>query len=300
MRGTMTKALSDQIRSTRASRLKIFLVLVALVCVVMAVRPAISAYYSSRWLDAVLKELDRAKRKVELTPHQQTLWTDGENEFRRLLEAMRGKRDKLREMYERAAKDAEAGKDYDWVNAEMSKHWYDMMESHGQVVLQWDRFDKALTLEQRKIFRASMRELVVKDWEHFSGRWNRYLTQQSQLTQAMGDRFLRNPTQSDKELAERIFGRMRAIAEAYEKKRKLSVQSVDQIMSDPALPLAGINPLAEANWQGFESALKEIYSLSREYYQSNSMGELFKQNKGRLAAAAFWKQRDLTPPSYNN
>ena len=266
----------------------------------MAVRPAFSAYYSSRWLDAVFKELDRTKRKVELTPQQQTLWVEGEIEFRRLLEAMRGKRDKLRDMYERAAQDAEAGKDYDWVNAEMSKHWYDMMESHGQVVLRWDRFDKALTLEQRKIFRASMRELVVKDWEHFSGRWNRYLTQQTQLTQAMSDRFLRSPTQSDKELAERIFGRMKAISETYEKKRKSSVQAVDEIMSDPALPLAGINPLAEANWQSFESALKDIYSLSREYYQNNSMGELFKQNKGRLAAAAFLKQRELTPPSYNN
>ena len=268
--------------------------------IALMAKPAISAYYSSRWLDAVMKELSWAKRKLDLTPQQQALWTEGENEFKHLLESMRGKRDKVRDMYERAAQDAEAGKDYDWINREISQHWYDMMESHRRVVVRWHEFDQTLSIEQRTKFRASMRELVVKDWEHFSNRWNRYLTQQAQLTQAMGARFIRNPTPSDKELSERTFAKMKAISDAYEQKRKSSAQAVDQIMSTPGLPLTDINPLAESNWHGFEHSLREIYSLSREYYQTNSSSQLFRDNKGQLAAAAFRKQREMTPPSYNN
>lgn len=273
-----------------------------LICVSIALvaKPAISAYYSSKWLEAVLKELSWAKRKLDLTPQQQTLWTEGEDEFRHLLESMRGKRDMMREMYERAAQDAEAGRDYEWMNAELSKHWYDMMETHGKVVVRWHAFDQSLTIDQRKSFRSSMRELVVKDWEHFSGRWNRYLIQQAQLTQAMGERFIRNPTAADKALAERAFGNMKDVAEDYEKKRKLSALAVDKIMLDPSLPLTDINPLAESNWNGFEVALRQIFSMSREYYQSSSMRQLFIDNKGKLAAAAFRKQREMTPPSYNN
>ena len=285
-----------------ANRKIIYTLLGLLICasIALVAKPAISAYYSSKWLDAVLKELSWAKRKLDLTPQQQVLWDEGENEFRQLLESMRGKRDMMREMYERAAQDAEAGRDYDWVNGELSKHWYEMMETHGKVVMRWHAFDQALTLDQRKSFRSSMRELVVKDWEHFSGRWNRYLIQQTQLTQAMGERFIRNPTEADKALAGRTFSNMKAVADDYEKKRKLSALAVDQIMLDPNLPLTDINPLAESNWKSFEVALRQIFSMSREYYQNNSMGKIFIDNKGKLAAAAFRKQREMTPPSYNN
>lgn len=289
-----------QLLSTPQRVRYIAMALALAVCAIFLAKPAVSAYYSSRWLDAVIKELGWAKRRLDLTPQQQALWNEGEDEFRQLLESMRGKRDKIREMYERAAADAETGKDYDWINAEIATHWYDMMESHSKVVARWHAFDQSLNVEQRKTFRSSMRDLVVKDWEHFSNRWNRYLTQQSQLTQAMGERFIRNPTASDKALAERTFANMKAVSDEYEKKRKQSVQAVDQIMQNPNLPLTDINPLAESNWHGFETSLREIYGLSRDYYQNNSMGQLFKDNKGKLAAAAFRKQREMTPASYNN
>lgn len=275
-------------------------ILLLLAGAALLARPAISAYYSSRWLDAVLKELDDAKRKTMPTPEQEPLWADGVQEFRQLLESMRGKRDQLREMYERAANDAEAGRDYDWINTDIARHWRDMMDSHGRVVKRWHLLDQALNPQQRQAFRGAMRELVVKDWEHFSGRWNRYLTQQAQLTQVMGERILRNPTPADRELGERIFGRMKAVAENYEARRRQSTQAVDRVMSDPSLPLTDINPLAEANWYAFENALREVYALSREYYQGNSMGQAFRDNKGRLAAAAFRRQKEMTPPSYNN
>lgn len=263
-------------------------------------KSAVADYYASRWLDAVIKELGRAKRKLELDRQQNILWDEGEKEFRLLLEAMRGRRDRLRAMYERAALDAEAGKDYGWLHGEISQHWHDMMESHRKVVLRWHAFDRSLTAEHRRTFRASMRELVVKDWEHFSGRWNGYLVQQAQLTRSISEQILRNPTPADKELGERTFTNMKAVTDSYAMRRKQITRAVDRIMSDPGLPLTEINLCAEENWNAFEASMREVYAMSRYYYHNNSMARLFKENSGKLAAAAFRKQRETIPPSYNN
>lgn len=274
-----------------------------LICtsIALVAKPAISAYYSSKWLGAVLKELGWAKRKLDLTPQQQALWMDGENEFRQLLESMRGQRDKIRDLYERGEQDAEAGKDYEWVNDELLKLWYHQMDSHSKVVMRWHAFDQSLTIEQRKTFRSSMSDLVVKDWEHFSGRWYRYLTQHTSQAQGLFERVFRDPTPEDKELAARSFASMKEVTQQYEAKRKSSVRAVELLMQDPNQPLSDLNALAESNWKEYDAAMKNLLAQFREYfYEKNSRAQIFRDNKARLNATVFRKQREMTPPSYNN
>lgn len=61
---------------------KISIYLLEFVIFALGAQQAISAYYSSRWLDAVMKELNWAKRKLDLTAVQTGLWNEGEEEFR--------------------------------------------------------------------------------------------------------------------------------------------------------------------------------------------------------------------------
>lgn len=194
---------------------------------------AISAYYSSRWLDAVMKELYWAKRKIELNEQQNSLWLEGEEEFRQLLISMRGGRDKARAMYERAAIDAENDRDYSWLDDEIKLQMRKTIDDHNSVLSKWDKFDQSLSQEQRQKFRSSMSELVVKDWQHFSGRFARYLNSQVAVSKHLNSKFNKNPTIDDIELEKKYISTMNDIAIRYEDKRKQSVRSVEAIMATP-------------------------------------------------------------------
>lgn len=267
--------------------------------VLFGVQQAVSAYYSSKWLDAVMKELHWAKRKLELTDQQNTLWTDGEEEFRKLLVSMRGGRDKSRAMYERAAQDAENGKDYSWLDDEIQAQMRKAIDDHNKVLSKWDTFDQSLLKEQRQVFRSSMSDLVVKDWQHFSGRFARYLNNQVAVAKHLNAKFNKNPSEGDLLLEKKYFASMSAVALDYEEKRKQSVKAVELIMASPDTRLKDIEDLAEKNWENFWSSVVVIRQSTTAYWKASSAKEQFEAEKGKLYAAALRRQREMTPPSNN-
>lgn len=260
---------------------------------------AISAYYSSRWLDAVMKELYWAKRKIELNEQQNSLWLEGEEEFRQLLISMRGGRDKARAMYERAAIDAENDRDYSWLDDEIKLQMRKTIDDHNSVLSKWDKFDQSLSQEQRQKFRSSMSELVVKDWQHFSGRFARYLNSQVAVSKHLNSKFNKNPTIDDIELEKKYISTMNDIAIRYEDKRKQSVRSVEAIMATPELRLKDIEILAEENWQEFWTSIVSIRKSTTDFWKSSSAKDSFEKEKGKLYASALRRQREMTPPSNN-
>jgi hypothetical protein len=153
-------------RKMKIKNISIYVIVVGILS--FGAQQAISAYYSSRWLDAVMKELYWAKRKIELNEHQNSLWLEGEEEFRQLLVSMRGGRDKARAMYERAAVDAENDRDYGWLDDEIKSQMRKAIDDHNSVLSKWDKFDQSLSRQQRQTFRSSMSDLVVKDWQHLA------------------------------------------------------------------------------------------------------------------------------------
>lgn len=172
---------------------KIAISIATIIILLLGTQQAISAYYSSRWLDAVMKELNWAKRKLDLTAVQTGLWNEGEDEFRQLLISMRGGRDKARAMYERAAVDAENNKDYSWLDDEIKLQMRKAIDDHNKVLTKWDNFDQSLSREQRQVFKSSMSELVIKDWQHFSGRFAKYLNNQVAIAKHLNGKFNKIP-----------------------------------------------------------------------------------------------------------
>lgn len=278
---------------------KISIYLLGFVIFALGAQQAISAYYSSRWLDAVMKELNWAKRKLDLTAVQTGLWNEGEEEFRQLLISMRGGRDKARAMYERAAIDAESNKDYSWLDDEIKLQMRKAIDDHNKVLTKWDNLDQSLSREQRQVFRSSMSEPVIKDWQHFSGRFAKYLNNQVAIAKHLNGKFNKNPTPNDIEQEKIYFSSMTIVAENYEEKRKASVRSVEFIMANPDARLSSIESLAERNWEEFWSSVVTIRKSTTDFWKSSSAKENFEAEKGKLYAAALRRQREMTPPSNN-
>lgn len=278
---------------------KILIPILAFVLTFVGAQQAISFYYSSKWLDAVMKELDWAKRKIELNEKQNVLWIDGENQFRDLLISMRGGRDKVRAMYEKAAADAENGRDFSWLDDELQGEMKRYVDEHNKVVKKWDAFDQSLSLKQRKIFRDSMSDLVVKDWQHFSGRRIKYLKTQVVIAKRVSEKFIKNPTATDEELMKRYSVEMDAVVSEYEDFNKANAVMVGKLMSNTEIRLADLTDYANDNWSRYWMAFLAIRKSTNEFWNSSSAKEQFAQEKGKLYAAAFRRQREMTPASNN-
>lgn len=279
---------------------KIVSILILSVCSYFFISEAASSYYKSRWLDKVLSELDWAKRKLDLNEPQIKLWDDGVDEFKQLLISMRGKRDDVRANWIKAAEDAESGKEWDWIHKYVEDFWYETYITHSKVVIKWDAFDKSLSLDKRKLFRSSMKDLVIYDWKHFSSRYNKYLNQHADTMSAVSKRFIANPTANDNLLLDLSIKEANRIAKEYENSRIENVSKVSEIMDDPNIPLLKLNDYAETNWNNYIKAQQAIFNLSKDYYNSSSIKEVIAANRGRIAAASFRKQAEMTPPSGNN
>ena len=279
---------------------KVVLILILSVCSYFFISEAASSYYKSRWLDKVLSELDSAKRKLDLNETQIKLWNDGVDEFKQLLISMRGKRDQVRAHWIKAAEDAESGKEWSWIHKYVEDVWYEMYITHSKVVIKWDAFDKSLSLDERKRFRRSMKDLVIYDWKHFSSRFNTYLNQHTDAMSAVSKRFIANPTDNDKLLLNLSIKEANFFAKEYESSRVESVLKVSKLMDDPNIPLLNLNDYAETNWNNYMKAQNSIFNLSKEFYNSSSIKEVITENRGRIAGASFRKQAEMTPPSGNN